>query len=166
MKISLEKFNNYFKNRLKSIFTADLSPKNIAINFTVGILIGLLIPMGLQTIAVITLCAMFRLNFFAVVFSSLITNPFSVGFIYYSAFLVGDFFLNSGISWNSINAVVNHPEFDSILNLSLQTIKVIYLGLLTESVILGFISFIIVYNVARYLKINNRPQSARILENK
>ena len=152
---SKDNFSDRFKKRLKAIFSANLSSKEIAVNFTVGILIGLLIPLGLQTIGVIALCALFRLNFFIVVFATLITNPFTFVFIYYSAFEVGDYFLNSGISWNSISAVINNPELNSILALSLESLKVIYLGLFIESIIFGILTYIMTYNFANYMKINH-----------
>jgi uncharacterized protein (DUF2062 family) len=154
MKNSTDKFGERFKKRLKDIFTANLSSKDIAVNFTIGILIGLLIPMGLQTIGVIALCTLFRLNFFIVVFATLITNPFTVVFIYYSAFEVGDYVLNSGITWSSISAVINNPELNSILVLSIESLKVIYLGLFIESIIFGVLTYILVYNFANYMKIN------------
>ena len=156
MRKSTEKFGDRFKKRIKDIFTANLSSKEIAVNFTVGILIGLLIPMGLQTIGVIALCSLFRLNFFIVVFATLITNPFTVVFIYYSAFEIGDYFLNSGISWHSINAVINNPELNSILTLSIESLKVIYLGLFIESVVFGILTYIMTYRFANYMKINHK----------
>ena len=114
MKKSLEKFISQFKSRLKEIFNSNLSTKQIAINFTVGILIGLIIPMGLQTVAVIVLCALFQFNFVIVVFATLISNPITVIFIYYSAFKIGDIFINSGISWIYINKVLDKKKFKSL----------------------------------------------------
>jgi len=158
----MTKFYNKIRNRLKEIFSSDLSSKQIAINCTVGILIGLLIPMGLQTIGVIALCAIFKLNFVIVVFTTLITNPFTVVFIYYSAFKVGDFFVNSGISWSVINSVLNNPEFESILSLSFSSLKVIYSGLIVESVIFGPLTYILVYYIANNFKKNRRLSISKI----
>jgi len=155
MKKSIEKFISNIKIRLKEIFNSDLTAKQIAVNCTVGILIGLLIPMGLQTIGVIALCAIFRLNFMIVVFTTLITNPFTVVFIYYSAFKIGDIFINSGISWSTINAVLINPDFESVLGLSLYSLQVIYTGLVIESVVFGLLTYVLVYYIANSIK-NNR----------
>jgi len=155
MKKSIEKFISNIKIRLKEIFNSDLTAKQIAVNCTVGILIGLLIPMGLQTIGVIALCAIFRLNFVIVVFTTLITNPFTVVFIYYSAFKIGDIFINSGISWSTINAVLINPDFESVLGLSLYSLQVIYTGLVIESVVFGLLTYVLVYYIANSIK-NNR----------
>jgi len=151
----MTKIYNKTKIRLKEIFSSDLSAKQIAVNCTVGILIGLLIPMGLQTIGVIALCAIFRLNFVIVVFTTLITNPFTVVFIYYSAFKIGDIFINSGISWSTINAVLINPDFESVLGLSLYSLQVIYTGLVIESVVFGLLTYVLVYYIANSIK-NNR----------
>ena len=158
----MTKFFNKTKIRLKEIFSSDLSANQIALNCTIGILIGLLIPMGLQTIGVIALCAIFRLNFVIVVFATLITNPFSVFFIYYSAFKVGDFFVNSGISWSTIDTVLNNPEFESILSLSFNSIKVIYTGLVIESVVFGSLTYVLVYFIANSIKNNRRLSISKI----
>ena len=91
--------------------------------------------MGLQTIAVIALCAVFKLNFVIVVFATLISNPFTVVFIYYSAFKIGELFINLGVSWNQVSNVLSNPELEAILSLSLNSLKVIYTGLLIESIV-------------------------------
>jgi len=160
----MTKFYNKIKIRFEEIFNSDLSAKQIAVNCTVGILIGLLIPMGLQTVGVIALCAIFKLNFVIVVFATLITNPFTVVFIYYSAFKVGDFFVNSGISWSTINAVLNNPEFESILGLSFSSLKVIYSGLIIESVVFGPLTYVLVYYIAINFKKNRRISISEIQE--
>ena len=150
---SADRFINKTKIRLKEIFSSDLTAKQIAVNCMVGILIGLLIPMGLQTIAVIALCAIFKLNFVIVVFTTLITNPFTVIFIYYSAFKIGDIFINSGVSWASIEAVLNNPELESILSLSFNSLKVIYTGLIIESIVFGSLAYVLAYYLSE--SINN-----------
>ena len=162
MKKFFEKIINQFKSRIKDIFNSDLTSKQIALNFTVGILIGLLIPMGLQTVGVIALCAIFRLNFVIVVFATLISNPFTVVFIYYSAFKVGDLLINSVISWQSINAVLNNPEVESILNLSIESLKVIYAGLVIESLVFGTLTYILVYFIANNIKGNHKTKATEI----
>ena len=162
MKKSFEKFINQFKNRTKDIYNSDLTAKQIALNFTVGILIGLLIPMGLQTIGVIALCAIFRLNFVIVVFATLISNPFTVVFVYYSAFKIGDIFINSGISWDYISAVLNNPEVESILSLSFASLKVIYTGLVIESAVFGTLTYVLVYYIANNIKVNQQMKTPEI----
>jgi len=160
MKKSFEKFVNQIKNRFKEVFNSDLTAKQIAVNFTVGILIGLLIPMGLQTIGVIALCTIFRLNFVVVVFATLISNPFTVVFIYYSAFKIGDIFINSGISWDYISAVLNNPEIESILSLSIDSLKVVYTGLVIESIVFGILSYLLVYYLANKFKVNHKIKTS------
>ena len=162
MKKSFDKFINQFKTRIKDIFNSNLTAKQIAVNFTVGILIGLLIPMGLQTVGVIALCAIFRLNFVIVVFATLISNPFTVVFVYYSAFEIGDIFINSGISWNYISAVLNNPEIESILSLSFASLKVIYTGLIIESVVFGSLTYLLVYYIANNVKVNLKIKTSKI----
>ena len=155
LKILFKNIYTKAKHHLKSIFRSNLTPNQIAVNFIVGILIGLLIPMGLQTIAVVLFCALFKLNFVIVVFATLISNPFTIVFIYYSAFMIGEEIIHSGISWLTINQVINNPEFDSIMNLSLNGIKVLYTGLFIESVIVCILCYIIVYYIALFLKLKN-----------
>jgi uncharacterized protein (DUF2062 family) len=151
MKKSFEKIINHIKNRLKEVFNSELTAKQIALNCTVGILIGLLIPMGLQTIAVIFVCGLFKLNIVIVVFATLITNPFTVVFIYYSAFKIGNVFVNSGISWIYISEVLNNPKLDSILGLSFNSLKVIYMGLIIESLVFGTFTYIVMHQLANYI---------------
>ncbi len=164
MKKSFEKIVNQIKNRFKEVFNSELTTKQIAVNFTVGILIGLLIPMGLQTVAVIALCALFKFNFVIVVFATLISNPFTVVFVYYSAFKVGDIFINSGISWNYINTVLKNPEVESILSLSFDSLKVIYTGLVIESLVFGTLTYILVYYIANNIKLNHKIKTSEIRE--
>ena len=161
---SVEKFINKIKIRFKAIFSSELTARQIALNCTVGILIGLLIPMGLQTIGVIALCAVFKLNFVIVVFTTLITNPFTVIFIYYSAFTIGEIFINSGITWASVNAVLNYPELEALLSLSYISLKVIYTGLIIESIIIGSLTFILAYYIAETFK-NKKKFAASKLKN-
>ena len=159
MKKTIEKFIYNTKIRFKEIFSSDLTEKQIAINCTVGILIGLLIPMGLQTVGVIGLCAIFRLNFVIVVFTTLITNPFTVIFIYYSAFTIGEIFINSKISWTSVNAVLNNPKLESILSLSFNSLKVIYTGLIIESIVFGSLTYVLAYYISKNIKNNNKTMT-------
>ena len=96
------------------------------------------------------------------VFATLISNPFTVVFIYYSAFKIGELFINLGVSWNQVSNVLNNPELEAILSLSLNSLKVIYTGLLIESIVLSVLSFIAVYYIAKYI-INKRKLKSSIL---
>lgn len=158
-------FVNQFRKRFKAILNSDLTSNQIASNFTIGILIGLLVPMGLQTIVVVIICALFSYNFVIIVFATLISNPFTVIFIYYSAFKIGEIFINSGISWIQVSKVLNNPELESILNLSFNSLKVIYTGLLIESVVLSILTYIFVYYIAIYVK-SKRNIISSIISNK
>jgi uncharacterized protein (DUF2062 family) len=152
MKNEIDKLKKTIQDRIKVIFDSHLTAKQIAINAVAGVLIGLLVPMGFQTIAVIALCPLFKLNFLIVVSTTLITNPFTFIFIYYSAFRIGDFLLASGITWENIYSVLIKPEFESIINLSLESIKVIYTGLIIETILLAPLTYLVIYQFARYIK--------------
>lgn len=148
-KKSIEKFICTLKDKLIKILKSNLSARQIAFNFTIGILIGIIVPIGLQTIAVILLVTIFKLNFMIIIFATLISNPLTIAFIYYSAFKIGEIFINSGISWVKISEVFNNPDLESILGLSLESLKVIYTGLLIESVVLCLLTYIIIYYLAK-----------------
>lgn len=149
-----------YKNKIKKIIRSDLTAKQIAINFTIGILIGLIIPMGLQTIAVIFFCTLFKLNFVIVVLATLISNPFTIVLIYFSAFQLGELIIQSGISWERLSTVLNNPSFDSILSLSFNSLFVLYTGLIIESLVFCSFAYFMVFYVVDYVKTKRNIKSA------
>jgi len=154
MKKTINEYIQKFNRKLKLILCSDLSARQIAVNFTLGIIVGLLVPMGLQTVAIVIICSLLKFNFLIVVFAAFISNPFTVVIIYYTAFKIGDSIINSGIAWNSVSGIFNSPDIESILTLSLDGLTVIYLGLLIESLVLGLLTYFIVYRLANIVKIN------------
>jgi uncharacterized protein len=85
--------NTRFYLLLKKVYTRFLKirgePKEIALGFSVGILVGMTPAMGFHTVIAVFFATLFKLNKVSAAMAVWITNPFTAPFIYSMNYLVG-----------------------------------------------------------------------------
>ena len=118
--ISLKELKNIFKkDKLKEylhkLVNLKASPAKIAFSIALGIFIGLLIPMGLQTFFIIPLAMFTGSNLILAYAATLVSNPFTVIPIYYFSVQVGSYFTKINFTWNEFNFVITNPTYSNII---------------------------------------------------
>ena len=134
-----EKIKEFIK-RLVSLKAT--SPK-IAFSIALGIFIGLMIPIGLQTIILIPIATLLGCNIFLATGATLISNPVTMFPIYYSAVKIGEFLTGINLSWSRIEVAMTNPTWNNILSLGNDGLIVFFTGSFIEGIIGGVIFYLV-----------------------
>ena len=127
-----EVFDKIRSRSLKENFARFLGmkgePSKIALSVAVGLFVGLIVPMGLQTFITVPICILLDCNIVIAITATLISNPFTIIPIYILAVRIGEFISPFSISPASINAVIIHPTFDNLIQMGTEGLILILLG--------------------------------------
>ncbi len=146
LKISLSNIKDFFKKeKLKDyarrVLTLKSKPSKIALSIALGVFIGLLIPIGLQTFVVVPLGLMLGCNVILATAATLISNPVTMFPIYYVAFKVGEVVTRIEISWEAFYNIIDKPNIDNIVTLGTDGIIVFFSGGFVMGAIAGSIAY-------------------------
>lgn len=155
--ISLNLLKDIFKKDkleyyLHKLITLNASPSKIAFSVAIGIFIGLLIPMGLQTIFVIPLAMATGSNVVIAYAATLISNPFTIIPIYYISIKIGVYFTKINFSWNEFNSVINNPTYSNIMKLGTDGVIVFFAGSFLQAIIFSALFYLITVKTIIYLR--------------
>lgn len=167
MEIKKYSFKNV-KDRIYDIFNKLLKissdPNYLAFSITLGVFIGIIFPIGFQTLIIIPLALIFKLNVYIATISTLVTNPVTIAPIYYITYHIGNFFTSQNLTWNEIKIIMNSPTIEKLSIFGMELVITVFLGNIilasVTSIIIYFISFrlILVYkNRQKKIHSNNVP---------
>ena len=156
-KISLKELKNIFKKEklkeyLHKLVNLKATPGKIAFSVALGIFIGLLIPMGLQTIFIIPLAMFTGSNLIVAYTATLISNPFTILPIYYLSVKIGSYFTKINFTWNEFNAVINNPTYNNIIKLGSDGMIVFFTGAFLQAIIFSALFYFISLKTIIYLR--------------
>ncbi len=151
-KVSLK--NYYYK-----LLNLQSTPKEIAFSIALGIFIGLLFPIGLQTLIAIPIALLFGSNVLLTLTATLISNPITMLPIYYAAISIGKYITHIDIDWTTINRFISSPTFSSFVNLSTNGLLVFFTG---ASVMALFFSITIYLIVYRLVYLHRKKRAVKI----
>ncbi len=120
-------------------------PAEIAFSISMGIFIGIFVPYGLQTFAVIPFAFYKRSNGFLVWSATYISNPFTILPIYFCSINVGSFITGSSFPWNRLNNIFTNPSVNKIMSLGSDSLMLILLGSFIIAVVLSILTYFTVY---------------------
>lgn len=135
-----------FKALFQKIISLKISSPKIALSIALGIFIGLALPIGLQTIAILPLATLMGCNIFLASGAALISNPITVFPIYYSAIKLGGYLTGIQLSWKRIDAAISNPTWSNISTLGNDGLVVFFTG----SIIEGIIGAILFYFISLF----------------
>ncbi|HPN36780.1 MAG TPA: DUF2062 domain-containing protein [Melioribacteraceae bacterium] len=152
MKISfiqtIKKFNKlsikYYYHKLLNLKS---TPAEIAFSIALGVFIGLLFPIGLQTLIAVPISIFLGSNVLLTVTATLVSNPITILPIYYAAINIGKFITRIEIDWNSISVVLSSPSFSKIINLSQNGLIVLFTGTSILALFCSIIMYFVIYKI-------------------
>lgn len=133
--------------RLKS------SPHEVALGLSLGVFVGLLPIIPLQTVTVLLLALALRCSKLTALLGTLISNPLNIPFLYFIMFKLGRYFMPD------LRGCFN-PEHITFLDL-LQTGWHVFGTMLLGGVLIGIPSSVAAYFLAYYLTKYHRARRAR-----
>lgn len=145
------------KHFLHKLVTLDASPSRIAISAAFGVFIGLLLPIGLQTIVILPLATLFGFNIVLALTASLISNPITMIPLYYTAVKIGEFITGISISWNRFEILFEDPSWSNLFSLGNDGLAVFFSG----SFLMGLTAAILTYFLILFLVIELRNRKTR-----
>lgn len=154
---SIKELKNIFKkDKLKEylhhLVNLQATPAKIAFSIALGIFIGLLIPMGLQTIFIIPLAMFTGSNLIIAYAATLISNPITIIPIYYLSVQIGIYFTKINFTWTEFNAVINHPTYSNIIKLGSDGIIVFFTGAFLQAIVFSALFYFISLKTIVYLR--------------
>lgn len=160
-KIKFQHFKNVFsKDRLKHYFhkiiSLNLGTKEIAYSVALGVFIGTIIPIGLQTLVLIPLVLLLRKNLFLAFIATLISNPITAIPFYLTAFSIGTYFIDTNTTWNMISGMIEEGNYHEFLRMGSETIGIIYIGLLVMTILFTLLSYCITFSIVKYARQNRK----------
>ena len=130
---------------------------NIAKAISIGIFLGCIIPVGFQVFAIIFLTFIIRINFFLAFAGSLITNFYTVIFIYplfyYTGLKILKYITTQYIIEKDINITNIFFSLNNLKNISFNIFIPWAIGAIIYGIILGILSYVITYMI---IKQNNK----------
>lgn len=155
--ISPQKFRNLFKkDKLKEylhkLINLQATPSKIAFSIALGVFIGLLIPMGLQTFFIIPLAMATGCNLIVAYAATLISNPVTIIPIYYLSVKIGIYFTKINFTWNEFNTVINNPTYNNIIKLGGNGMIVFFTGAFLQAIIFSALFYFISLKTIVYLR--------------
>jgi uncharacterized protein len=128
------------------------SASKIALSIAIGMLVGIAVPMGLETIVAVSLSLLFRCNPLLATITTWITNPVTIIPLYYFAYRLAGFLLHQSIQWSNIEAVIANPTLGKIYQIGFNGFGLIFFGCLVLGIISSILSYITVYHLINYYR--------------
>ena len=134
----------YWRNLKKKMVADPLPPDRVAAGWALGMFIGCAVPFGLQLVVSVPLALMMRVSKIGATVGTLITNPFTIFFIYPAQ------------TWVMFNLLFGHREMgelptewtrQSVMALSGPVVISFFLGGLALALILSPITYWVVKHV-------------------
>ncbi len=146
------KFNiTSFKEVLKTIVALDDTPHKLALSFAVGVYVSVSPFLGIHTILIIVISIIFGLNKVSALAGSWANLPWTMPFVYYSEYRIGEFFLNKDIHFTIKPFTMEH-----YLKSGPDVFISIFIGSVVEGVFFGIISyFLLKYLITVYRRRKN-----------
>lgn len=133
-----------FKENLRRFLNLKGDPTQIAFSFAIGIFLGLIIPMGLQTVVAVPIAIALECNLVVAWTATLITNPLTIVPIYMFAIKIGSVFTSNAGGLDKISELIKNPSFASVSVISKFALTDLVIGIFILAVTTSLISFFIV----------------------
>lgn len=141
-----------FRQNIMRFLSLKESSSKIALSIAIGMLVGIIVPMGAQTFVVVPLSLLFKCNPLLSIITTWITNPVTIVPLYFAAYKVGELFLNRSIPWNELELVLKNPTLDKIFSIGIGSIQQIFLGCLVIGIFAAILSYFGVYYIVNYYR--------------
>lgn len=135
-------FNEAIKTRFHQFVSIDEPPHRISLAFAIGVFIAFSPTIGLHTISAVAAAWLFKMNRAVIIAGSLVSNPWTMVFVYGSSICFGSFILQNEnscfIESLGKNELMAYPK----------TMLMPYLtGTIVLGIIVALISYFLLYMV-------------------
>lgn len=133
------------------------TPHTAALAIAIGLFVGCLLPIGTQTIPAILLAFIFRTDKLLAFIGTLITNPYTVVFLYPIFCFIGSLLLGSHLTFAYIEkatiGIIHSFSWDALLGLGEELVISYFIGGFIFGVVSGVAGYLITYSlVYKYKK--------------
>ncbi len=153
---------NFFSRKtIKNTFVKFLrhpeSPEKTSLAVAIGVFVGFAIPIGLQIPVTLLFAVIFRVRKILAIACTLITNPYTVPFIYPVITYFGSIVLGKRLRFKyiekSLKDLVSNFSWDALFDLSWDILLPFFVGSLVVAVISSIIAYFAAYGILmRYRK--------------
>lgn len=149
------------RENLRRFLNLQGNPNQIAFSFAIGIFLGLIIPMGLQTVVAVPVAIALECNLVVAWIATLITNPITIVPIYLFAIKIGSVFTSNTGAIEKISGLIKNPTIVNISGFSKFALTDLIVGIFILAVIASVLSFFTVkFSIVYFRKIKSREGRA------
>lgn len=148
------------------IIRSNGTPHGIAMAVAIGFFVGCFLPIGTQTIPVILLAIIFRVDKLIAFIASFICNPYTAPFMYVLFCYTGSTILGTGITLSQIEKdvvkITSSFSWNSLKELGMELGISFFIGSFIYGMILALIGYFCAkYTITKYRKRKKQLRSAR-----
>ena len=147
------------------------SPSSVALGSAIGAAVGATPTIPLHTILVVGITLPLRANPIAgVLLSNVVSNPLTIGPLYYLAWKIGNAFLPGHLSWENLHATLMLLKEEGLMqgiaslgHIGWSALEVMLTGGLTLAIPTGLITYVVVLFL--FTKLRNKKRQKHLLNN-
>lgn len=133
-------------------------PERVAGGMALGVMLGFMLPPGVQMLVAVALAPMLRVNLIAAALGTWVTNPITIPFIYPGALIFGEFLTGLSLREHSIPLEDEHFwAFITDFRAHSRTIMLLEVGLMA----LGAMAALPMYYITKLAVVKFRKRSRR-----
>lgn len=118
-------------------------PKTTALSISIGIFVGIAVPMGFQVWAMALLLLVVRYNLMIASLVSLISNPLTVLPIYFVVISIGEYVIGVNFPWDIFYDFIDDPGIEKILEFGEQGIAVFFTGSILIALVISIPTYFV-----------------------
>lgn len=129
------------------------SPEYVARGWAIGMFYGCFIPFGVQLVLSIPTAIFLKGSKIGATFGTLLTNPFTIGFIYPAQCWVGNKLLGGDLTYaatvSALKDVLSNQDWSSLLSLGGELVAAFFLGGALLTVVCVPVTYVLVLRTVR-----------------
>lgn len=140
----VKKIKEWAENWLKKILAEDSSPEKIARGAALGMFIGILPIMGLQTVLAFTLAFFVRANRLAAFAASLVLNPVTIVPLFSFNYWLGTMVTPYALNTKMLKDLFEHPGMSMLIACGLNLMVPLFAGSVISAVCAAVLTYVLV----------------------
>lgn len=128
------------------------TPEKFALAIASGLVVGIAVPEGFQTVTSVPLAILLRCNIILCNLATFITNPFTVLPLYFVSYQIGKYVTGQALEWNQLITFFNGPSLSSAYNLLVSGFYSFFIGSVIHAFLWGISGYIISYYLIIFIR--------------
>jgi uncharacterized protein (DUF2062 family) len=136
------------REKLREAFSEEIDEKALAAGFAVGVFVSFTPLLSLHTVLALLVAMIFRLNKVAAVAGAWVNNPYTLPFVFYGCFRLGEWIMGVRLKAPAFE----RWTLDTVLKAARPYVAPLFLGTTIVGLLAAVAAYIVVYRIAVRVK--------------